>query len=249
MAPANLIGILESTIYPLPLLLSGTDHRLLVAIAPFAPTALPGQAPADGKYVLCGDVTANGVLPSLVRVTNQSFHQMAAVPVLVRGDVATAWTALPAGENLLEIPDAAAAMHNITTRRATPIPHQFAENIIDRYVRRDLTWRLLWTDVVMPILADANMIQAYGIFLDFLQVASTRQAGLAAADPARHPETEQEYAGVITPLTLQDKSMEVARSFLLQLTQVQQNQAAMHQALVDATAQGQSHWSPRNQIC
>jgi len=147
----------------------------MVAVAPFSPAALPGQAPAEGKYVFCGDVTANGVLPGLVHVTNQSFHQMVAVPVLVRGDVAAAaWTALPAGESLLEVLDAAATTHNVITRRATPIPQQFAENIMDHYMRGELTWHFLWTDVAAPILADVNMTQVYGIFLDFLQVASTQ---------------------------------------------------------------------------
>jgi len=146
----------------------------------------------------------------------------------------------------LEVPDAAAATHNVIMRRTTPIPHQFAEDIMDHYVRGELTWHFLWTDVVAPILADANMTQVYSIFLDFLQVASTRRAGLAVADPARNPEMEQEYGGIITTPMLQDKSMEVAHSFLpglreaigvgIQLTQVQQNQLAMQQALVDATA-------------
>jgi len=62
----------------------------MVVVAPFLPVALPGQAPAEGKYVFCGDVTANGVLPGLVCVMHQSFHQMAAVLVLVRGDVVAA---------------------------------------------------------------------------------------------------------------------------------------------------------------
>jgi len=94
----------------------------MVAIPPFSPAALPGQAPAEGKYMFYGDVTTNRVFPGLVRVTNQSFHQTAAVPVLVRGDVGAAWMALLAGDNLLGVPDAAAATHNIITRRATPIP-------------------------------------------------------------------------------------------------------------------------------
>jgi len=169
---------------------------------------------------------------------------MAAVPVLVRGDVAAAWMALLAGNNLLEVPDAAAAMHNVIKRCAMPMLYQFAENIIDRYVRGELTWRFLWMDVAALILMDPNMTQAYQTFLDFLQVASTRQAGLAAADPPRNPETERDYTGVITTPALQDKSMEVACMFLpglreavrvgLQLTQVQQNQLAMQQAMVDA---------------
>jgi len=36
-------------------------------------------------------------------------------------------------------------------------------------VRGELTWCFLWMDVVVLILADPNMDQAYRTFLDFLQ--------------------------------------------------------------------------------
>ena len=241
MAPAALIGALESTVYSLPLLLSGTDHVPLVAVAPFAPTALPGQAPAEGKYAFCGDVTAGGVLPGLVRVVNQSFHQTAAVPVLERDDTAAAWAARPAGEALLEVPAAGDAVHNVVTRRAMPIPHQFTETILDSYLRGTLSWRSLWNEVAVPILGDPALTQAYGTFVDFLQVASTLRAGAAAADPPRSPETEMDYPGVRTTPAIQDKSLVVARNFLpglreavgvgVQLQQVQQTQATMQRLL------------------
>ena len=75
MAPADLMSALESTVYPLPLLLSSPDHRPLVAVAAFAQAALPGLAPANGKLMFCGDIATTGVLPGLVQLINQSFHQ------------------------------------------------------------------------------------------------------------------------------------------------------------------------------
>jgi len=82
MAPANLIAALESMVYPLLLLLAGADHQPLIAVASFSPATLSGLAPAEGKYAFCWDVTTYGVLPGLVHILNQSFHQTAAVDVL-----------------------------------------------------------------------------------------------------------------------------------------------------------------------
>lgn len=246
MTPAALIGSIESSVYVLPLLLSGTDHAPIVGVAPFSPTALPGLAAAEGKYLFCGDVTENGVLPGLVRVLNPSFNRTAAVPVLARGDVAAAWAARAAGEPLLEVPAVGVATHDVVTRRAMAIPHEYAQQVLQMYVDGSISWRSLWDTIAADILADAAKEQAYGAFLDYLQVASTARAGAAAGDPVRNPETEMDYPGVRTTPALQEKSLVVARNFLpgmreavgvgIQLAQVQQNQVTIQQALATAQA-------------
>jgi len=246
MGPAALIGALESAAYPLPLLLSGDNQAPLVVVTAFTPTALPGRAAPEGKYAFCGDVSANMVLPGLVCITNQSFHQRQATTVLERGDIEAAWAALPAGDALLASPDAAANTHDVTTPRAMPIPHQYTKAVLLAYVQGTLTWRSLWADVAVAVLADVNQSQAYSAFLDFLQVASTRHPPVQTGDPKRQLETEMAYAGALMTPVIQERALQVARNFLpglreavgvgAQLHQVQQNQTNLQQAIVNAQA-------------
>lgn len=246
-APAALLGSLASTTYPVMLLMSSTDHRPVLAIAPFAGDTLPGVAAPNNRYAFSSDVSAAGNLPGLLEVTAECFHQVQGVNVLQRADVAAAWAALAAGAlNLPPVPAGAANAHQVSTRRAMPVPHELASGIIQAQVAGSLSWRQLWTDVVTPLLADANLAQDYEPFIDYVQAASTQREPAAAGGAVRDPATELDHPGVLTVPALQDKAMDVARSFLpglrpavgvaAQLQQVQHNQTQLQAAIVAGQA-------------
>ena len=242
--PALLLSRTMSTEYPLPLLMSGTNHEPVLAIAPFDRALLPGMAPPAFKYALCGDVTDGGAMPGLLQVNSDSFHQTGQCTVLERADATAAWTAAGPDVLLLEPPAVGANTHQVTSRRSMPIPHEYAEVVLDQHAQGSLSWRWLWQAVAVPMLADAGRTQDYALFLDYLQVASTQRAGLNAGDPARGPATELDYAGVLTTRGLQDRALSIARQFLpglrqpigigAQMAAVQQGQTQLQEAVVAA---------------
>jgi hypothetical protein len=256
--PAELLANCASLAYPLPLLMAGTDHRPLLTVAPFAPDALPGMAVAARKYGFLGDVTEAGQLPGLVSLEATCFHQAPAVEVLTRGDVMAAWTTLPALSDNLGAPIAPAApavgaaapappaTHNVTTRRAMPVPHEYVATILERFNTGELTWRWLWENVAVLILADPAREAAYGGFLDYLQASSTRRPGPNPGDPERPPATEFDHGGGLVTPQVRDKGLAVARSFLpglspavgvtAQLQQVQQQQQTIEQQIIAGQA-------------
>jgi hypothetical protein len=223
--PAELYASCSSAAYPLPLLVAGANHRPIFLLAPFAIDALPGSVEPPRKFGFIGDISARGQVPGLLEIANAIFHRTGNVTVLERGDVMAAFQALPQGEVILPVPGAAAAAvggqaqaglatHDIETRRAMPIPHEFAAAILVKYNTGTLTWEWLWTNVAVPTLADAAKAAAYELFLDFLQVSSTNRAGANVGDPARSPATEMDHgAGIVTP-DIRDKALQVAWHFL-----------------------------------
>ena len=104
----TIFNTIESSTYPLMLLMNSTEHHPIVAVAPFSPQVLPGAtAPAD-KYVFAGDISDAGALPALVTMMNARFHLTDNVDILVAADLDGAWAILPAGEELLPVPGAVA---------------------------------------------------------------------------------------------------------------------------------------------
>ena len=102
--PATLLGQSASTTYPLPLLLSSeTMEAPILVIAPFAPASLPGVTGATDRYAFAGDVTDQGALPPLIRLTSEAFHLTDNTAVLPSDDMADAWAVLGADENYLAV--------------------------------------------------------------------------------------------------------------------------------------------------
>ena len=87
--------------------MNSTDHRPAVAVAPFSPQVLPGSAAPVDKYAFAGDISDASALLALVTLTHARFHLTDNVDVLVAADMTAAWAALPLGEQLLPVPDAA----------------------------------------------------------------------------------------------------------------------------------------------
>ena len=218
ITPAAILGSLESPVYPLPLLLANGNHTPFVALAPFSPGTLPGvPAPAD-KFAFGGDVSNNGALPSLLTLTTGCFHLTDVIQVLNPADTSAAWAALGPNEPVLPVP-AGAGMQDVRTWNAVPIPHQYAEIILDAHANGLLTWRWLWANVGEPIRADPQQHADLEPFLNYLLVSSTKRAPTVAGDPPRNPATERAYAAVFTMPILQDKAASVAAHFLPGLRQ------------------------------
>ena len=68
--PGTIFNTIESHTYPLMLLMNSTEHRPIVAVAPFSPQVLPGT----DKYVFAGDISDAGALPAMVTIMNARFH-------------------------------------------------------------------------------------------------------------------------------------------------------------------------------
>ena len=64
---------------------------------------LLGVANTANKYAFVGDFSANGTLPGLVTMTNNCFHLMDNVDILVAAEVGTAWMALSSEEELIPV--------------------------------------------------------------------------------------------------------------------------------------------------
>ena len=219
--PAALLGQTASTTYALPLLLSSeAEEKPLLVIAPFAPASLPGVAGATDKYAFAGDVSASGALPTLVRLTSEAFHLSDNVAVLPAGGMAAAGAARAPNESYLG-PEAVGVNQalEIRTRRAMPVPHEYAERVVALQQAGTLTWRELWTQTALPILADAGMTADYGSYIDYLRVSSTQRPGAAAADPPRRPATVYNYVGALAPPAVQELALATARHFLPGLRQ------------------------------
>ena len=94
----------------------------ILVIAPFAPASLPGVAGATDRYAFAGDVTDQGALPPLIRLTSKAFHLTDNTAVLPSDDMADAWAALGADENYLPAQtDGVDGAVEIRTRRAVPV--------------------------------------------------------------------------------------------------------------------------------
>jgi len=245
--PAQIMASLPSNQYPLPTLLASATHHPMLAIGPFNMMGLPGIAAPAGTYAFTGDVSPNGALPSLVMVTNQSFRVTGNVTVLVNDDVTTAAAALPAGTLLLPPPAAGANTRQVETRRAVPIPHRFVTDLLQLQAAGTLTWMQVWARVVTVILADPQMLVDFTLFVDYVALSMTQREPAAAGGPIRDPASELPYTGVITTPAIQDRAMEVAHQFLpglrpavgttQQLAQIQANQVAVQQAILQGNQQ------------
>ena len=211
--PATIINSLESPTYPIALLMAGTDHRPLAAVAPFSPVALPGMGAAANKYVFVGDVSANGALPALVSLTNNCFHLTDNVDVLAAAELAAAWAALPAGEDRLPPPAAGANVEQKRTRSVMPIPHPYAGPILEQMVAGTLTWRWLYENVATTVRGDPAQALAYAELVNYIDVSSTRRPGVGGG-PDRDPQMEMNHVGVLTMPALQECAMTVGRNFL-----------------------------------
>ena len=72
-----------------------------------------------------------------------------------------------------------------------PLPHQFVTAALTAQRTGQLDWRWLWTNVAVPIMADAALVQAYDPLLDCLRAASTNVAGANPGDPVAAPATSR----------------------------------------------------------
>jgi hypothetical protein len=188
---ANLYTSMESTTYPLLLLVVTTEHQLLVILLPFSLAMLPGLPALASKLGLVGDVSDNGTLPTLVTVENNWFHLSETVYVLPRDDIEPAWMATVVGTLLLDAQ--VAGVNNteqVRSRQVTPIPHEHVAVLLRSQAAGSLTWQTLWMTVVQAILGDPAQTAAYRHFIDFVRVASTRCPAVAGGVNARAPEVE-----------------------------------------------------------
>ena len=238
--PQGILASLESSQYPSVLLASRSDEAPAIYLAPFAAATLPGVAPPTNKYAFYGDFSQAGNPPALLSVTPTFFHLSPNMNVLAAGDVAAAWTALPAGENVLAPPGPGDNTEPVQTRNSVPVPHPYTQQILEAYSLGNMTWRWLWTNVGIPIMADAQQAADYLPFTDHLRVAITQRAPVAAGGPNRPPATSLEIVAANTTPDLQDQAMAKAREFLDGLRQpvgvgAQLNLIAQQQLVQGAT--------------
>ena len=204
----SLMGITVTTTYPLAFLVGASGGRIYPIVAPFDQPVLPGQG-TPRKYGLIGDLTVNGNLPSLIEITNDSFHLTGNQPVPAIADMTNRWTALPDGDHYLA-PEVAGAngAENVRMRYLVPIPHRYIAIILEAYDNSELTWRWMWEHVGDPITQDPAQLQSYTHFINYLRVSSTRRAGVNAGDAARLPGSVFEVAAALVPASVNERITE-----------------------------------------
>ena len=136
--------------------------------------------------MFAGDISNAGALPALVALTNARFHLKDNVNVLVAADMTATWAALPMGEQLLPVPDAANNTEQKRTRMVMPIPHPYAAIILEVYTNGILTWRWMHEHVSVPILADPAQAAPYKTLVDYITIPSTMHPGVGGGPVRSH---------------------------------------------------------------
>ena len=238
--PQAILASLESTQYPSVLLATREDGTPALFLAPFSAATLPGVAPPAHKYAFYGDFSQAGNPPALLMVTANFFHLSGNTTVLETNDVAAAWTTAPAGTIVLPPPVAGANTEQVQTRNSMPVPHEYSQQTIAAFSNGTLSWEWLWTNVAVPILADAQQSVDYLPFVTHLRASFTQRAPAAAGGLDRVPATALEISATATTPNLQDRAMSKAREFLPGLRQPvgvgAQLNALAQQQLVQNTA-------------
>jgi hypothetical protein len=195
----------------------------VVGVAPYALNRLPGINAPLTKFALMGDMSPEGQLPGLVEITSDCFFQTGQVTVLDNADVAAVFAALPAGDSLLPVPVAQGAQAGgqgvppnvrvVNTRRAMPIPHEYAAPLLTQFNAGTLSWQWIWENAVADILADPAKDNDYRLFVDYVLASCTLRPGAQAGQPDRNPATAMNHNGLAPPVA-RDQAIEVARHFL-----------------------------------
>ena len=219
LQPQGILASLESTQYPSVLMATRTDGTPAVYLAPFSAATLPGVAPPTNKFAFYGDFSQAGNPPALLSLTANFFHLAPNAVVLPAADAAAAWAAAPAGSNLLAPPAPGVATEQVQTRNSMPVPHEYTRAVIIAYGNGLLTWEWIWTNVVVPILADAQQAVDLLPFVEYVQAAMTQRAPAATGGPIRASAPTLDLSAVNTTPSLQDQAMSKAREFLPGLRQ------------------------------
>jgi len=245
--PATVLASATSETYPMGFLVASSEHRPLPVVSLYTRNTLPGAAPPTDKLGFVGDVSTGGVPPSMVSITNGSFHLTANSHVLDAQQFVDAWANLAPGEQFLASQVAGAAdTAEVRTRKAIPIPHEYTGQILTAYSQGVLSWRWIVANVVAPIAADPQQLADYESFLDYVRVASTNRPGVNPGDPDQFPETELAYGALLTTPPVQEQALQVCRRYLpglrqpvgveAQLGQLNQQNLQMQQTMANAAA-------------
>ena len=198
--------------YPIPFLLASDKHLPEVALMPFS-HGLPGT-PDRKKYALLGDISASGQTPDLVEVTSVWFRLTAQVSVPLNEEMAALWAATPAADSLLSPPLVGAGVALTQSRRSVPVPHEYASMVLVAQEQGTLSWRWLWANIGEPIRTNPVQLVAYGLLLDFLKVACTQRPPTVAGGNAVPPDAEIPIAVARVNVTVRDKALSLATTFL-----------------------------------
>jgi len=188
---ANLLWYATNPIYPVIFLslVEQTDWPWLY-ITPTAVTQqVAGPAGDLGNFTFDADFTDSGAPLGIVGLPNDLQHMAPATTVPTLDQMAALWAAAPANANYISSADVAAVTTEpVTTRHSVPVPHVYAEQILEAQALGALTNRWLWATVGQPIVdAGALAVVDYAHFLNFLRNSSVMHPGHNAGNPDRTP--------------------------------------------------------------
>jgi len=137
------------------------------------------------------------------------------------------------------------------------VPPPYVQVVLETFVKGNLTWEWLWTNVAALILPDLQETIHYAVFINYLHVGSTERppAAPVVAGAVNHgPTMELEYAGALTTPNDQDQALDMVRHFLpglwapiginAQLNQVTTGQQQIQEAILQSwqtTLAGSNH--------
>ena len=205
-APADLFRTVDSTSYPVPLLFATDQHKPEVLIAPFN-HGLPGVAGAK-KYAISGDISNGGQVPDLRELVADHFYLAPTVTVRTSATMGAEWAAHPTDDLLPGHQAVGDGLEEVRTRRSVPIPHAYVAAILEGREQGSLTWRWLWNTVCQPVVSNPEELAAYGSFLDFVRVSSTKRHGEETAA------TEQALPLAAVTGGVRDQALTLAVRFL-----------------------------------
>lgn len=169
-------------------------HNPMVFSLPFSAARPGGNADwVDILFACCGDVSARGITPPLVVLSQDLLDATTAIAVPTVATLAAIWDARPGGQHGIDIPGA--DTEQVTTRSLVPIPHQYVPPLLQAHASGTLTWSWVYEHVIQPILGDGGQTQAFAGFVDYFRVAGMRLPNDNHGNPV-YPPTEFEYTPV-----------------------------------------------------
>ena len=116
------IGLFPTTTsnaYPLAFLASSDGGRIFPILSPFDQLLLPGQG-NPRKYAFIGDISPQGIIPTLMEVLNEHFHMTTNQPVPPVAEMTNRWNAQLGDHYLAPEVDGVQGAETVRTRYLVP---------------------------------------------------------------------------------------------------------------------------------